>query len=408
MLRPGSTSQSHSGDCSDEFTLENNSLPSNQSQPCKRSWLDSVKEEISQTGLNIGLIDDSHIPYQSGIATFLQEVREKDRRGLLAGHRVNTDTAKEDSSETSQCQIQSVRGKYKRKTKYLSHNYDWPVSRNCKKSAYHTPNYMEFFTVRLNEPHILRSSIYEKLAASLQHFYNEQDAMSIETYILTQLCVPDVTKTFLFWNTPTTASTSTSSTTKLVNLSNSSERKRLTYSKAFTLIGAKDIANSCSMIFQTVPDSVIQFHPITVETIEENEATLDTLSMISGGSSPDIGDGIVVKAPYSYFFKLPIISAGDVYTTTSNPMGMQAEHTTVNNSRIITMIDVELMGCVELTFSRNNHQIAHIFDHVAIAAATRPSWSPSNGIPNSNSLPSVTSTFSLSMSDMVKYMGYTS
>jgi hypothetical protein len=100
---------------------------------------------------------------------------------------------------------------------------------------------------QINEPHVLRMSVYQKLAVHLQHFYNEQDILSLQSLILHPLCEPMVTKTKIFWEHDDN------------HIQDGAQRKcSMLHSVAFK--GLTAINNACSHMFEKLPDNVIICH----------------------------------------------------------------------------------------------------------------------------------------------------
>jgi hypothetical protein len=217
----------------------------------------------------------------------------------------------------------------------------------------------------LHEPYVLRMSVYQKLAIHLQHFYNDQDILSIESLILYPLCTPSVVKTLYFWESTQSGSLSVPSD---VNKNNQKLNKLLLHTITFQ--GSQGISDACAHIFETLPDNVIVYHPTNIYVQDEDCEDVATTTGLSSPSS-NAHRGIIVKVPYSYFFQMPMNGL---------PSSSSSSNTSTN------LIDVELQGCAELTFSNDsNHSIAHIHDHVTLAKS---------------------STGTLTMKQVMQYMGY--
>ena len=293
------------------------------------SWIESLLKENGsnilddvKTDLASPLITTPAANIQTASTGFLNEVNPIDRRGVLAAHHLHCKRIKYDhwlrafeAEEAAQEATESVKIGQKR-----SRGTDVTI-------------------VKLNEPNILRMSMYQKMAIHFQHFYNDHNIYSMSSLLLYSLCHEDVTRKTVFLGTSsisnTTPTLSTpittpplSRSTSLSSSSNSSQYSSPTsyYHQqnvpsghhtgsdidttpihSIELTGAHTILHSFDYIFQKLPDSVLIINELKLINKDDHDDPTSSTSACSSSS-----DGVVCLVPYTYLFKMPIVVSNDI------------------------------------------------------------------------------------------------
>jgi hypothetical protein len=168
--------------------------------------------------------------------------------------------------------------------------------------------------------------------------------------ILYPLCEPHVLKTLHFWE-------ETKSKTKTA-ASGYSHHSLL---HSITFEGSQGIVDACAHIFDQLPDNTIVYHSERIQITDHQDDDNTNNSWDYLAEIPATYQGLIVKIPYSYFFHVPFTVT--TAATTAAALGGHLRHSSA-------MIDVELQGCLELTFSSDSQDvIAHIYDHVMLVAS---------------------------------------
>jgi hypothetical protein len=107
--------------------------------------------------------------------------------------------------------------------------------------------------------------------------------------------------------------------------------------------GSGGIADGYRYCFEKLPDAVILLHSCVVEDHEEE---------------------VILRAPYEYFFKMPMIVTNQIIQCISSV----ESHGNDFVSKDMQMVDIQLNGCIELRFTENF--ISQIFDHVTYVSSS--------------------------------------
>ncbi len=229
--------------------------------------------------------------------------------------------------------------------------------------------------VQLDEPWILRLTVYEKILEQFQHFYNSHDAIGISSLFLFPFCDSQVIRAVNFWNRGNNHVHSNNNHIILPHYqrhylqqpqllptipdATSSTESQITLMKSVTMQGAQYIVSAFAHIFERFPDCLILFHATRVHY--SNDGSL-----------------VVLRAPYTYFLKMVL---PPLHHRDSINSEMQHQHSsslcTLETSSVCStmrMVDVELNGCIELHFSVGNI-ITLIRDHVFRCSANDESVS---------------------------------
>jgi hypothetical protein len=188
--------------------------------------------------------------------------------------------------------------------------------------------------IKLNEPFSLRMSMYEKMIIHFQHFYNDQDVLSLSSLLLIPLCLPDVLRIINLW--------SPQSWDRRTNLT-FGDTSKMSLFNSLVMKGSDRIADGYRYCFEKLPDTVILLHSWVVEDHDEE---------------------VILRAPYEYFFKMPMIITNQSIQCISSV----ESHGKDFASKDMHMVDIQLNGCIELHFTENF--ISQIFDHVTYMSSS--------------------------------------
>ena len=197
--------------------------------------------------------------------------------------------------------------------------------------------------------------MYQKMTIHFQHFYNDHDLLSLSSLLIFPLCHRTVARTTIFWDTQAWA-------TRPRNAKYMDICDQITALHTVKIDGVQAMIDTFETIFKNVPDSIMLFGDVSVQEIHDQHD-------VESADSSSGGGGVKFRAPYSYLFKLPVLSK-----SSSNGEYEQSISTRVSKngdavplSVDTEMIDVELKGCLEMHFSLNN-QIYEIFDHCSLVS----------------------------------------
>ncbi len=150
------------------------------------------------------------------------------------------------------------------------------------------------FDLKLIEPWILRTSIYDKFIAFFQGLYNRHDATALMQQLFQPCCSPDMTRELKLW----THKATNKGLENIEYLVNGADVKSPTLSlsvkpkvNALRLVGMRRVFGSHNFfqgykhMFDKLPDCIMLFHPNSTKVMY----------------SEDTGRTVVV-APYTYLF----------------------------------------------------------------------------------------------------------
>jgi hypothetical protein len=166
--------------------------------------------------------------------------------------------------------------------------------------------------VELDEPWVLRASIYNKFIAYFQGLYNSHDATALVSRLFQPCCSPDMKRELRLWSHQSTKT----GLSPIEYYSNLEDVETPAEADVFRLVGIRRVSGSERIfrgyqhMFDKLPDCVMTFHShcSTVRHLEESGKT-------------------IVIAPYTYYFSVLVPMKDDLLSSTTSQRKLKVVET---------------------------------------------------------------------------------